>query len=379
MPGDRDVSMRKLIIVALLTFAQFVPAAILFDGSGDFGPNYHGKPLSAWMKDLDDQHSGPKVERAEDAVRHIGVDALPAIISVIRQRDSSAKQVISPYYGQCAFGSSRKALLCVSQREALAVCRILGSKAAPVIPALMELLHSRELTQGPEGRDLQFEMVDVLCWIGPASLSPLIQSVSTSDNSTRFIILFGLGQFRSSAATVVPVLLASLHDPCPNCRTQAAVSMGRIAQDEELCVPALTNLLTDPDGQARWGACTALAEFKKRARPAIPALLLALEDADPAVRGIAAIALAKIDPENAPRRQTLMPILINNLEGVSGTKLDSLRFSTIQVIGPWGGQAKAAVPALERCLESKQSYIRQSAGNALKRIDSSSVRQGVRN
>lgn len=248
-----------------------------------------------------------------------------------------------------------------------------GTEGCPAIPALMELL------QDPDARELQFDIVGVLGWIGPDSLPPMIQSLSTCDAATKFNILFGLGQFRSNAPVVVPVLLTSLRDRSPNCRTVAAVSLGRMAQNEELCVPALTNLLTDPDSQTRWAACTALAEFKERAKPGIPALLSTLHDGDPAVKGMAAIALAKIDPENVARRQDLMPILIHNLEGVAGAKLDSLRYSTMEVIGPWGEQAKAAVPALLECLGDQTAYVRESAGNTLRQIDpASAVEAGIK-
>ena len=94
--------------------------------------------------------------------------------------------------------------------------------------------------------------------------------------------------------------------------------------------------MTDADAEARWGACRALAEFRERAAPAIPALLTALKDGDAEVRGMAAIALARIDPEDVPRRQILMPVLIQNLERVPGSQWQYLQSSTIEVISAWG-------------------------------------------
>ncbi len=62
-------------------------------------PTYRGKPVSEWVDELYNSHlAAPHrqveegdQEKAEDALRHLGTNALPTLVGMLRHKDSRAK------------------------------------------------------------------------------------------------------------------------------------------------------------------------------------------------------------------------------------------------------------------------------------------------
>jgi len=271
------------------------------------------------------------------------------------------------------------------RRSAVLACQILGSEAQPAIPALVELLDS-DISLGYIGATLGA--------IGPAAVETLTGLLKKEKTDIRIEAVVALGNMsigprRVPVSSAIPSLISCLEDKTPIVRSLAARSLGQIAAEESTVVPALIQALLDTNVPTQWNACLALGKFGIRAKLAVPALSAALDNTHPDVRGTAAIALVQIEPDNVPLLGKLMPILIENIEGIGGTNIN-FRSTTAIALGALGSKAGQAVPALLKAVQevSKQDrmgivgssnghsrwekmsiYERQQIVAALKKID----------
>jgi hypothetical protein len=76
--------------VVLLTVAGIIAGLIWFANTRD--PVYQGKPLSAWLEAYND-NPPPSATRheADEALRHLGTNALPALLRRMRAKDTAFK------------------------------------------------------------------------------------------------------------------------------------------------------------------------------------------------------------------------------------------------------------------------------------------------
>jgi HEAT repeat protein len=339
------MSRRRLLLAVLLVVVAFADACFARE------PSYQGRPLHEWLEDLDDQHPGPKNDAAQQALRHIGHNAVPEIISLLESRDS----------------------------RAVLACYVIGPEAKPAIPALVALLNDGNYQRRHVGT-----IGAALGRIGPEAVVPLLGSLTNSNVLVRWEVAGSLAidfdpqnivaaHFRSSAPIVVPAMIKCLRDNAPQVRIDAACCLGNIGQEPATVIPALVGLLSsEKDPQVRCYACLAIGQFKQQAQSATSSLFAALEDDDPPVRGTAAIALARIEPENSSTVEKVMPFLIEDLTGIQGSNVkDPLNFRSpaIQALGECGSQARPAVPALLECLKTVPPSMHEAVAKSLKAID----------
>jgi HEAT repeat protein len=366
-PGDghsAGMPMRRIWVAVLLIIITIGIA--LFVGPRS-EPSYHGRPLNAWLKDLDDQHPGLKNDAAVEAVRHIGRDSVPEIIRLLESRDSSLKQRFLKWLNDYQLVKSVYTPVLENHHRAVLACNVIGPNARLAIPALIALLndgYARGYVGAALGR------------IGPEAVVPLIGSLTNSDSLVRMEVVNSLVHFRSNSPIVVPVLIKCLQDGSPPVRGLAAHSLGMIGQEPEIAIPALVAMLdNEKDQQAHWNACLAclaIGQFKRQAQSARTPLFAALQDSDPSVRATAAIALARIEPDNGSTVDKVMPFLIEDLTGLQGSNVKyplNFQYPAIEALGECGSHARPAVPALLECLKTAQPYVREAAAKSLKAID----------
>jgi HEAT repeat protein len=240
-------------------------------------PTYEGKPLSAW---LDYYYSNgvayPHPEgweaakaRAEFAIRKMGTNSLPALIKMISAREYALKQTSleqarmeTPGHLPIDRDNNR-------HWRAVYAFEVLGSNAAPAVPALIQLLNDRD----PDVRSA----VAVACgWVGP------------------------------SAQDAVPALVNRyLSDASDEVGLYSAQSLGWIQPEPEQVLPALVKNL-EKGGGRRWltydETFLVLGKLGPKAQAAVPTLLKIVNDQnDPTFRTSAARALKKIDPAAAAK------------------------------------------------------------------------------
>ncbi|HXF09829.1 MAG TPA: sister chromatid cohesion protein PDS5, partial [Desulfuromonadaceae bacterium] len=316
-------------------------AAVVVKEVKAYSTSYHGRSLEQWLAELDDQKPGPAFDRAADAVRHIGKNGVPIIIAKLRAKGPVDHRVI-------------------------VACYVLGPDAEPAIPDLVRIIN-RGFIQGYVGA--------ALGQIGPAGVAPLAELSTNRNDGIRSEAVSALGNMyyvpanHNALRTVaVPVLISRLKDSSPYVRYSAAMALGQIAEDETAAVPALIPVLQDPDSQTRWCACLGIGKFGSAAKAAVPALSAALNDKATDVRHTAAIALVEIDPENIEQLNSLMPILIENINGIGGRNFN-FRSTTAEALAMCGSKAGAAVPALLKAVENTSDIEQQRIIDSLKKID----------
>ena len=194
-----------------------------------------------------------------------------------------------------------------------------------------------------------------------------------------------LGQIGPAAAPTVFVLLqiALLPDEHEGVRVSAAIALGEIvpaaaplvrasaayalsnpqivpaAKD---AVPALITALEDENVYVRHLATNTLGQIGSAAKDAVPALITALGDENENVRFTAVHALGQIGPAAAPA----VPALITAFS--SGDENLHVRISAGMALGQIGPAAKDAVPELEKLLSDKNRYVRETAKEAIEKI-----------
>jgi hypothetical protein len=233
-------------VIGLLWVAAV--GVLLWNTSHSGEPKYEGKTLSHWLEaGLLDRSSanpprilGPGWKRAEEAVRHLGTNAIPTLLRLLRAQDPPPPML------EMLDRLRKQSLVRVRYRYAMErnqkarfAFEILGTNAACAVPALIEIYD--------EGRSpfSQVSAAEVLGDIGPA------------------------------AEAAIPALLRNLTNGDYYVRKTTVWAVGRIGGEPSVVVPALRGFLKDPRIDVRDAAMVSLAAFGGHARSAVPEILTA--------------------------------------------------------------------------------------------------------
>ncbi len=264
---------RRRILVAGLVLAALGGVAWALFFTAEPEPVYQGKRLSAWLELYHTQYGMPdqdKVRHADDAVRHIGTNAIPTLLRMLRLRDSASTLKLMALVQKQHFVKIH--FVPASQRNEWAArgFYVLGNTAREALPALLAIYEE--------------------------NLAPY----------SRMCALQAVGGIGPGAKAAVPFLLKVASDtntPDLLVRRDAISALGQIHAEPELVVPALAKALNDPRIILRVYAVMALEAFGPDAKPAVPALLKLFENQNPDQRLAIAQAVRKIDPEAAALRK----------------------------------------------------------------------------
>ncbi len=284
-------------------------------------PKYQGKPLRYWVASYWD-HAHPVSPPADEAVRHIGTNALPFLLKWMRWScpawygwvDTVADRMPEPIRG-CLISckKTKGEQLYVGTFETF---RALGPVAAPAIPELALL------TRDP---DLGDRAVGALALIGTNSVPALLAAAQDPEFRVSFAALNALtGRMPTNTPvneTIGPVLLKIAREGRDFRARTAAVWLGSRRYDPEVGVPALLERLQTvqpdraiatsayipdvnlsglrPPRSADLAAVVGLGEYGASAASALPALTNTLSDPDPIVRFQTTNAIRKITTQVA--------------------------------------------------------------------------------
>jgi HEAT repeat protein len=294
-------------------------------------PVYQGKPLSVWLEVYTTATDGGARSvqlgrETDEAVRHIGTNAIPFLLNMLQARDSALSLKIFEWAKKLPRVKIHHLSATDRIREARMAFTALGASASNAVPQLMKMYNGNDFDYS------QRMILGSLGATGPAASNavPLLLRIAAETNNPALLIsIFALGSIHSEPEKVVPVLSKRLRDPNLNV----------------VC----------------FFAAKSLGNFGTEARPATSDLLERLQDQDFQVRVNALEALARIyaKPEwNPPEPDWSFPpykpsTLVNVING----------------LGAMGTNAAPAVPALVKFLTDPDAYLRACATNALKAID----------
>ncbi len=219
-------------------------------------PIYKGKKLDVWLEgwhplmngqESSSNRGSPEWQKAEEAVRHAGVSAVPVLLRMIQSGDQ------------------------IASARAVEVFGILDSAAqAAAMPGLIEV-YNRSIA----GTSHNYESV-IQVWS-----SRMVPAVTNAIPS----LLRGVTNAGSSSSV----------------RAQSIMALGRIHAEPELVVPQLIKSLSDRDERVREIAASYLGDFGVDAREAVPSLLERFSDTSAYVRRAATNSLKKIGGDAASK------------------------------------------------------------------------------
>ncbi len=175
----------KAIILALLGGIALTTAIVA--ASREREPTYHGKTLSQWLAGGEDVAFGllanPNRPDTREAVLQIGTNALPSLLEWIRYNPPAWRQKLDsrlggvwPWYAHWVMQAEGRRDLAVDGFW------VLGSRAAPAVPALARLLRN------PDHKTLHEPALNALRLIGKDSLPILFPVLVDPNQGERYKI-----------------------------------------------------------------------------------------------------------------------------------------------------------------------------------------------
>jgi hypothetical protein len=305
---------RKRIFIVLALFALVGIGVVAF-WPGEREPEYNGKKLSEWLRAYELGYSNESdrrlVERdqaaAADAIQHIGTNALPWLLKRIAYNPPAWKQKMAPFTARIP---SRMLAHWYTEGErlgwdALQGFRVLGSRAAPAVPELAQMIKNG--TRRGVGRDWP---MNALSYIGRDGFPALLAALGNPKTEFQAAMcICEMAEHGVDVSQAIPALLLIDHaedyarkrgEANPGSReVDYAFVLPRLTFEKRQpsLIPALTNCLQHTNNDVRVEAAKALGRIGAEARQAVPALREALEVRVVAVQEAAINALERIAPE----------------------------------------------------------------------------------
>ena len=270
---------RRNLVLTLLAVLGFV---LLCLGLRPREPVYQGKRLSDWFRELDSWPAKGS-EPATKAIREIGTNALPYLISALQADDSALKVKLFGFIRRQSLIRLRLRLADENCDTAYKALLILGQKATNAIPDIGRMINERNMT----GRAMM-----ALFAIGGDSIPVLVEACNHTNPSVRAEAAFVLCKLTTGKRGYT-----TTYYPTGSTNPVSGFVM-TLGEDD---IAALSANLNDPRPAVRRASAEALLRHSGIAKPAVPGLLKALEDPDLNVRKAAAEALKGIDPEAAAK------------------------------------------------------------------------------
>lgn len=265
------MSRHRKKFTALLIALSF---GLVFVWSRQRDPMHQGKRLSVSLKDLEpvmEPAFAPNSakERAQEALRKIGVHAVPPLVRMLNARDSRLRMKLIDLLARQRWIKFRFEHIPAStiRHRALLALEGLGPVAEPAVPALGKALRDGNETElainalgtvGPGAALVMPVLIDQLKrtedrlnWpaahalgnIGPTAVPALLQIAANQklDTGVRVRTLWALGIAGANAKDCVPALLELATAAQTDLRIVRAIihALGRIGLDSEATLPDL--------------------------------------------------------------------------------------------------------------------------------------------
>lgn len=291
--------------VILAAVAAIIIGLFWFTYTRHREPHYEGKSLSEWLS-LYWRHPAGAVaiapvvsQEAAAAVRHIGTNALPFLLTWVQQAQDMTprRQHLFEMVRHWKVGMPGREFLLelIGRRQdraerAFRGFAILGETARNAAPDLARVATHGDTT----GATIAINALPCLGRDGfHALVSVLTNTVLPLSREDQ--VLNTLGRVLYMATDERPGIVALIR--CldePPLANSAALTLGTLHLEGEISVPALIGCARSTNATLRITAVTSLGEFGRDARPAVPDLTKLLGDPDAALRQAATNALERI-------------------------------------------------------------------------------------
>ena len=326
-------------------------------GFGGFEPNFPFFPVP--------DESDAEVRAAHDAVRHIGTDAIPTLLRMLRARDSALKGKAMDLFDRQNLIQIRWTKAEELNKRAVWAFYALSNKAEGCVTKVVEIANQNI---SPESQACS---VQALGFIGPgakAAIPSLLKWATDADSyDTRRCAIQVLLRIHAEPDQVVPLLTNALMDKY--LQRTAVQGLQEYGPDARAAVPVLMDHTNwTRFGMYQYHAIVTLGCIGPPAEEAVPWLL---GWATNTLEGNGGKAMAAIEALGKIRAQPdrVVPVLVRVLHDDEGLE----RYAA-EALGMFGPAAKPAVPALIELLNhTRNARPRSNAVIAIKRIDPETI------
>lgn len=249
---------------------------------------FHGdKTLRQWLEVRSSGNIRDLTDDAQAAIRAMGTNALPSLVSMVSKRDSILRLELRAWAGK---NPNLRKWIRISNGERLrgaAGLEALGPMAAPAIPELIPLLGDEQTA---------YPAALALGAIGEIAVPELVQCLTNANTRLRVSAVQAIN-FMHGAEEAIPSLLTCLTDPEPDVRFIAAIALGDMRKHPETVVPHLIVLLDDAESSVRQAGIIALGLYGSAAEAATEKLAMIQNDPSREVQQAAKTALERIRPK----------------------------------------------------------------------------------
>jgi hypothetical protein len=283
---------------------------LVWRASGTREPVFEGRTLRRWLNHhvassaAIPPYNSPGWRKADEALRHIGTNAVPTLLGMLRAKDPP-KAVLKLLEAARRYRWTRiNYHYAVSRHEeAKYAFEVLGKSAVGAVPELIRIYE-----QG----------------ISPSSQSCAAQA---------------LGHIGRGAQAALPALIRNFAHTNGNVRFDAVSAVMHIGGEPRVVVPALTGALKDPDVNVRWNALVGLEMLGSAAPPAVPDILKMFSDrgmvGSSSIIQAVETALWRIAPEKVGK-----PLVVEK-----ATPMISNGVTTVALKLTFYGERKTLIPA----------------------------------
>jgi hypothetical protein len=209
-------------------------------------PTYRGRPLGWWLECRQTAHVNAmplEEEEAKVGIRQIGTNAFPALLAMLRVRDSRFKQIVMAWSAKQSIFKFPFIPADRRRAQAFGGYEALGTAASGQIPALSEILTNDRL---PAVRALAAGVLGFIARDdGDRAAPALFRATKDKDETVRNNSFWALTQVHPNPETTIPILIGGLDDSCATARENAAAALGyNYGSQAKAAVPALLRTLT---------------------------------------------------------------------------------------------------------------------------------------
>lgn len=254
-------------------------------------PPYKGRQLSQWLEELAPSYGSETRLEAESAVRAIGTNAIPLLLSYLSERENFPLQAVRRRVEVWLRVSPREEPIFL-HIKAIAGFRALGTEGRPATAALARLMSRGELA---------YDSARALGALGdPALLQNFRELLLSQDPRLRSAGAAGLGEEASAARPFVSSLARlAIADTEEQVRASAVEALARIGPASRV-VPIIVNRLqNDTSPTVQCCAASGLGFFPESSNLFQGALEEACRNHSPKVRAGAAFALRRLQQASA--------------------------------------------------------------------------------
>jgi hypothetical protein len=279
--ADHAAAVSKRPVITLLLIGGIIAIALAMLLREPSEPAYRGRTLSDWIVAT---RVHPKDEEARLAMRHLASNSIPLLVDWVKREDRPTPKARIAAAKDWAISFLERHRVTKPQPHRMFMdwkgshrllaqwaLEELGRDAKDAVPALVQMLG----TKGPTTNDVSPIVGTaylLLPKMAPASIPPLIDSLSSTDLQVYALAAGALGEIGQSARAAIPAMQTRLADTNTMIRVGAAGVLGQLGADPSVFMPTVVESLREPDCTYLDFKLEVLLKYKDQAKGAVPIL-----------------------------------------------------------------------------------------------------------